>query len=184
MRSSHIPFAHNLFKSVLNEGSFTLDATCGNGHDTLFLCQLITKGRILAVDLQKEAIDKTKDRVQESYPKANVEYIQTCHSKIAQLTEPETVDLIIYNLGYLPGSDKRVITAPSSTIKSLESALTLLRPGGYIIVTTYSGHEGGLEEERAVLAFAASLSSNQFTVSHTRWISLENSPTVLAINKL
>ena len=58
-----------------------------------------------------------------------------------------TPKLIVYNLGYLPGSDKLLTTKTSSTLLSVEKALSLIAPNGAISITCYPGHEEGKKEE-------------------------------------
>ena len=54
-------FSHEMILSVnLGDGIF-IDATAGNGHDTLFMAQHIEKGsKILAFDIQEKAILQTR----------------------------------------------------------------------------------------------------------------------------
>ena len=52
-----------------------IDATCGNGHDTAFLSQLVNQGHVYSFDIQKEALENA----QEKYTLDNVTYIHDGH---------------------------------------------------------------------------------------------------------
>lgn len=182
MRKPHLATAHRYFEKYMQMGGVAIDATCGNGHDTYFIAKIAPMGTIFAVDRQKEALEKAKELL--APLQANIQWVCGCHSKIGDIMPPNSVDLIVYNLGYLPGSDKTVITSADTTLLSLKSACSLLKSGGAIIVTTYSGHPGGAEEEAAVIAFARSLPKSEFEVEQHRWLNWENGPTVLRINKM
>ncbi len=133
-----IEFAHELLKESINEGDFLIDATCGNGNDTLFLAQLTGKeGFVHAYDVQKEAILRSKE-LTKSY--LNIRYILDSHAKISYYLAEENikqVDGAIFNLGYLPNGDKGIITKASSTRTSLEIALKLLNNKAIITLLKY-----------------------------------------------
>jgi hypothetical protein len=103
------------------------------------------------VDVQEEAVTRTRKRLQEGGYVSNVYYTCGSHDTFPPIILPGTVSCVNYNLGYLPGSDKKVITEPESTVKSLINAQKLIKPGGVLTVMAYRGHAGGQEEEDAVL---------------------------------
>lgn len=182
MRKPHLATAHRYFEKYMQKDGVAIDATCGNGYDTYFIAKIAPNGTIFAMDRQKEALDKAKELLAPLH--ANIHWVWGCHSKICDMMPPNSVDLIVYNLGYLPGSDKTVITGANTTLLSLKSACTLLKEGGAIIVTTYSGHPGGAEEEAAVIDFARSLPKSEFEVEQHIWLNWEKGPTVLRLNKM
>src|SRR5271155_2432847 len=99
---SPISLAHHYWTLLVKPGDLLIDATCGNGHDTLFLAHL--KPRLLyGFDIQKEAIHATHRRLGE---RDDIRLIQDCHSRFPAEISPQSVSLIVYNLGYLPGADK------------------------------------------------------------------------------
>lgn len=111
-----------------------------------------------------------------------IEFFEQCHSSFPKVA-PESIKLMVYNLGYLPKGDKSIITATETTLQSLKTALDLIQPGGAISITTYSGHSGGGEEEDAVLAFAKSLEPALWNpYLHTR-LNRPNSPRLLLLQK-
>lgn len=67
---------------------------------------------------------------------------------------PESVNLLVYNLGYLPGSDKHLTTNTADTLTSLREALfhrPLLAVRGLVSIMCYRGHPEGAKETAAVL---------------------------------
>ena len=60
--------AADILRQAVAPGDTAVDATMGNGHDTLFLCQLVGEGgRVYAFDVQAQAVESTKKRLTEAY---------------------------------------------------------------------------------------------------------------------
>lgn len=152
-----VPLSHLLLHSFVHDGYTVVDATCGNGHDTLLLAGLVgTRGRVLGFDIQQGAIAETGRRLAEVNLASRVTLLQTGHEELAQhVTGP--VQVVLFNLGYRPGGDRSIITRPDTTGVALEQALQLLATGGIVVVTVYPGHSGGAEEQIAVESWAAGL---------------------------
>lgn len=186
MRKPHLAYSHNYIRQHLHEDGVAIDATCGNGHDTLLLAQIATKGVVIAMDCQASALKSAKALIESHSPDmaARILWQEGCHSEIGENMASGSVDLIVYNLGYLPGGDKSVITKTETTLKSLNRACALLKQGGAILVTTYSGHEGGQPEEEAVVAFARQLPKQEYLTEQHLWLNREKGPTVLSIKKM
>ncbi len=149
--------AHKIVRRVVKAGDLVVDATAGNGHDTVFLGGLVgEKGKVIAIDLQPEAIRSTAARVRDLQLADRVSIHQESHAKLGErLTGSEgTVAAVMFNLGYLPGGDKAVITEPGSTRQALKAAVNLLRPLGVVTVIAYRGHDGGRDEAATVAAVA------------------------------
>jgi SAM-dependent methyltransferase len=181
---SHIELAHQYWKSFLKPGDFVIDATCGNGYDSLALAQMVS-GHVLCIDIQERAINATREKLKKFLPPSifkEISYHLGSHGKFPPLKAAPS--LIVYNLGYLPGSDKTVVTDALETLKSLKEALSLLKPGGAICLTCYVGHSGGEEEEKILLSFSKSLNKNDFNVCYHQWINRLKSPSLLLIQKL
>lgn len=145
----------------LGEGSLAIDATAGNGHDTIFLAERTgDSGHVYAFDIQHEAIENTRMRLREQQLEHRVSLIEKSHEQLQKhvsASDQGRIAVIMFNLGYLPGSDKSCITRTSSTLKALDQSITLLKPGGALSVMLYPGHEGGEEETNAVLNWGSKL---------------------------
>lgn len=174
-RSPHIQAAHDLWKKQVLPSDTVIDATAGNGNDTLFLSTLLTTGKIYAFDIQEKALQNTKEKLKNA--SCNIEYILSSHANFPSTIQ--NVRLIVYNLGYLPGQDKSITTQTSSTLESLNNALPLLVPNGAISITLYPGHAEGAKEAKAVLEFVHTLPNCH--VEHYTWGENPLSPSLLWI---
>ena len=120
-----------------------VDATCGNGHDTLWLAERF--GRVYAFDVQAKAAEATRQLVENS-GFDNVTVINDSHEKMAEYVH-EKVKLVMFNLGYLPGGDKNIVTERGTTLKAVESSLGLLEKDCLLFITRCPGHpQGALEK--------------------------------------
>ncbi|MFC5701959.1 class I SAM-dependent methyltransferase [Cohnella faecalis] len=138
-------------------GDTLVDATAGNGVDTLFLARLAgERGRVFAFDVQEAALANTRDRLdREPSPcrLAEVTLCQAGHETMAERVPRSLhggVRAVMFNLGYLPGADPAVITRTETTLAALEAAVGLLAVGGALTAVLYPGHEGGGDEAKAV----------------------------------
>lgn len=166
MRSTQI--AQHAVSEVLQPGDLAVDATVGNGHDTLFLCQTVgASGRVLGFDVQAEAIAATRAKLLGAgIESTRFDLHHRGHEHLGEFAQPGTVAAIMFNLGYLPGSDKALITRPETTLAALATALPLLRPGGVLTIVCYPGHEGGDEEAESVKTWSKSLDENWLVQTH------------------
>lgn len=149
-----------------------VDATCGNGHDTLWLAERF--GKVYGFDIQKSAIEATAARI-EAAGLENVELIHDSHEKMAAYVE-ERPKVIVFNLGYLPGGDKSIITESDSTLKALNSALELLSVDGLLSITMYQGHCEGYRERLKVLEWARTLDKAVYHCVRTDMVNQPNNP--------
>ena len=154
MSKPHLLLAKDYWQSHLKPSDFAIDATCGNGHDTLFLSQRLPQGTVFALDIQENAIQKTKERLSGA---ANVHYFCQSHAHLKALPLPSPPQLIVYNLGYLPGGDKSITTMTEKTLESIGEALSILDENGALSITCYPGHEEGMREEEEFLSFLMTL---------------------------
>lgn len=183
-----LPFARTLLRSFCSEGDIAIDATCGNGNDTLYLSKLVGEnGQVFAFDIQEQAIENSKRRLLENQAAENVTFFHASHDLMMK-SLPETVigrvSAAIFNLGYLPGSDKSITTKGSSTIDAIKQLLQLLKPEGIIILVIYHGHEEGKREKELVLDFVKKLDQKQAHVLQYEFINQKNDPPfVIAIEK-
>ena len=178
-----LPYVKTLLKKTVLPGEHVIDATAGNGHDTLFLAQLVgLDGQVYAFDVQQTAIDATIARLGEWNHNATV--IHAGHETIANHVTEE-IAAAVFNLGYLPGADHSIITRPDTTILAIESCLDLLKVGGLVILVVYHGHEGGENEKDGLLEYVRSLPQSFVHVLKYEFINQQNHPPfVLAIEKM
>ena len=154
-----VQMAHWMLSEVIGTGDIAVDATMGNGWDTAFLAELTDK--VYAFDVQEAALNSTQEFLQEKGLTA--ELILDGHENVRKYIK-EPIKGAIFNLGYLPRTDKSVTTHAGTTLQALESLTELLLPGGRIMLVIYYGHEGGEIEKEAVLDWAKALPQAQWHV--------------------
>lgn len=181
---SHLDLAHSYWKAHLKPLCHVIDATCGNGHDSLFLANHLNGGSLYCIDIQKTAIDSTKSLLEKNLPTSQLDSIYFFNQSHETFpSEIPCCDLIIYNLGYLPGGDKNQTTDTSSTIKSFKNALQLLKPQGLISITCYPGHAEGALEQEALLNTVRLLSPQDYLVCHHIFENRKAAPSLLLVFK-
>ncbi|MEC8905771.1 MAG: class I SAM-dependent methyltransferase [Verrucomicrobiota bacterium] len=170
MKSTQL--VHQLVSDRLEGGEVVVDATAGNGHDTLFLAQQVgTEGVVYSFDVQKEAIGMTRSRLEEAQLSDRVIMCETGHENLEEVIRAlhlGNVSVIMFNLGYLPGGDHSITTLKETTLTALRKALECLRDGGLLTVLCYPGHGEGLGESVEVLTFLESLDQTQFLTTNYR----------------
>ena len=150
--------AHRWLAEVVRPGDRVLDATAGNGHDTVFLAELVGRdGHVLAIDLQATAIDETRAHLTETGLVDRVELLQANHADAHEWLAGRPLRAAVFNLGYLPGGDHAITTRTESTLHALQVTLDHLEPGGRLVIVRYPGHEEGLRESEAVQEWASAL---------------------------
>ena len=175
-----LEMAHDFLAEVVTKEDIVVDATMGNGHDTLFLAKLAKQ--VFAFDIQEQALEKTQERLHQAGLK-NTSLILQGHETVNQYVSE--VKAAIFNLGYLPSADKSVITQPQTTIEALEKLCQLLVKGGRIAIMIYYGHEGGDVERDAVLDFVSQLPQQEYTATIYRTLNqINNPPFLVMIEKL
>jgi predicted methyltransferase len=147
--------AANWVTAALPEGGFAVDATVGNGYDTLFLADRVGKsGRVLGFDVQKMALNNASEIIRFAGILDRVRLVLGCHSGLGRaLMGYPRVDAAMFNLGYLPRGDRRIVTRPSTTIPAIAALIDRLAPTGRITILAYRGHPEGPEEYAAIRAF-------------------------------
>ena len=154
-----------------------IDATAGTGKDTAFLANFAgEKGRVISMDIQEMAIEQTKLRLAKEQLSDRVEVVLDSHAHMDRYANEESVSLIMFNLGYLPGGDHNLSTRAETTIEALEKGLTLLREGGMISLLIYSGGDSGFEEKNQVLAWLRELPDDKYTVLVEAFYNKPNNP--------
>ena len=158
-----VRFVQDFLAARLGRPRLCIDATCGNGGDTAFLCGLTApEGRVLGFDIQPEAIASTRARLEKQGLTA--ELICDSHANLLQYVRPGTADIVMFNFGWLPGADHSVFSTADSSIPALEAALAALRPGGVLSAILYSGRVIGSDEKTEILHWMRALPLTRCTV--------------------
>ena len=161
---SLVNVAHKLIGEALRPGAIAIDATVGNGHDTAFLVnQVGPSGKVFGFDIQQSAIASTSIKAGADC----LTLIQASHALMDDKIPKQhhgNISAIMFNLGYLPGGDKSIITQTASTLAALTVACRLLTKGGVITVMAYPGHPGGVVETQQVNDWCVQLDPEQFSV--------------------
>ncbi len=174
-----LALSHESIKKVLAPGDTAVDATCGNGHDTLFLSEIVGKnGRVFAFDIQKEAIDSTRTYLVRQNAPDNTTLILDGHEQMENYIK-EGVRAVMFNFGYLPGGDHQKATQKETSVSAVQSAMRLVSPGGIITLCIYSGGDTGFEERDHLLAFCKSINPKEFSVLSHEFINQANNPPML-----
>lgn len=158
--------AHNLIREVLHPGDIAIDATVGNGHDTLFLAEQVgSSGRVYGFDIQQAAMDSTREKFRQARTPECLTLIHASHAVMDENIPAQyhgKINAIMFNLGYLPGGDKSIITRTDSTLTALTIASRILSPNGIITLLAYPGHQGGDLETDQVKNWCELLNPDQF----------------------
>lgn len=180
MRATEL--AHLLMHQSLSSGDWALDATVGNGHDTLFLAKSVgPSGRVFGFDVQAAAIAETAVRVEDH---SQVTLFQAGHETLAAcLPKHGQLAGAMFNLGYLPGGPREIITSVDTTLAALGQALARLKIGGLLTLVLYPGHCGGDVEAAAVRAYAKNLGEEFVVAQFMRLNSDRPAPELLAIER-
>jgi len=181
-----LTYSHTLLNEIVGPGATVVDATVGQGHDTIFLANLVGKtGRVIGFDIQQAALDETAQQLMLTGLGAQVALHATGHEHVADyLAADESVTAAVFNLGYLPGGDKSVITHPATTLTAVEAILPHLPRGGRIILVVYAGHPGGQTERNAVVDFCQQLPQKTYQVLQYGFINqVHTPPFLLAIER-
>jgi predicted methyltransferase len=155
-----------MVREVIREGDLVIDATAGNGHDTVFLAGCVgAGGRVLAFDVQAAAITSARARVAAAGFDPRVEFFQASHATMDAYAADGSVAVVMFNLGYLPGEDHQVMTETAATLEGLKRAVRMLKTGGLLAVICYPGHAVGAEESAAVEQWFAALAAQGWRVA-------------------
>lgn len=182
-----INYSHYLMEEVVHKGDTVIDATCGNGHDTIFLSRLVGKsGHVFGFDIQEKAVANTKSLLLEN-GLTNTTIIKDSHSNFIHHIPVDKLTRLggaIFNLGYLPGSDKSVITQSETTILAIEGILSHLKQNGIVVLIVYHGHEDGDQEREQLMRYTRLLDQKLYNVLYYGFINQKNDPPfILAIQK-
>lgn len=174
-------FCHHFLAQHVRPGDFCIDATAGKGNDTQFLCQLVgNSGRVLAFDIQQEAVDATNERLFTSGLSDIGTAILESHANMHLYAEKESVDCITFNFGYLPGGDHHLCTHADTSIAAIQDGLSLLKKQGLMSLCIYSGGDTGFDERDAILDYLKHLDAKQYMVLLSCYYNRPNNPPIPA----
>nr|WP_249315314.1 class I SAM-dependent methyltransferase [Bacillus sp. FJAT-49711] len=177
-----------MLEKVVKPGDIVIDATIGNGHDTLFLARLVEDtGHVYGFDIQKSALHETNKLLASNKLLHRASLFHTGHEHVIDVIPKDKHELIrsaIFNLGYLPKGDKSVITKPETTIIAVHHLLQVMASGGIIVLVVYYGHDGGKMERDALLRYTSSLDQKKYHVLQYAFINqINHPPFIVAIEK-
>ena len=174
---------HEIIRSQAEREGFYIDATMGKGNDTKLLCELAKdQGRILAFDIQKEALEETEKMLngyeigRKMYEDGRIQLILDGHEHVEMYAKSETADVICFNFGYLPGGDHRIATKVETSVEAIKKGLKILKRGGMMSLCIYSGGDTGFEEKDAILEYLRSLPAREYTVIQNTYFNRGNNP--------
>ena len=178
-------WAAELIAGALGEGSRAVDATLGNGRDALWLCGLVGEtGRVYCFDVQPEAVERSRARLREAGLESRATLLLDGHQNMAAHIAAQSVDAVMFNLGWLPGAPHDVTTRAETTLQAVDAALALLREDGLLTICVYPGHAEGARERDALLAWARGLDERKYDVMLRCYLNQSGDPPLmLAVKK-
>jgi len=179
-----VNIARDICKRKLNKGDIAVDATMGNGNDTELLAELVgSSGKVYSFDIQKTAIENTKKKLMGKHVFEWVNLIHDGHENIDKYVL-DKVNLVIFNLGYLPKGEHSITTKSATTLAALKKALSLICKNGIIILVVYYGHEEGKFEKDQLKKYTEKLNQKEYNVVNLCFTNQVNDPPMLiAIEK-
>lgn len=160
-----------------NKDYNAIDMTLGNGHDSLILSDNFKQ--VYSFDIQPEALANSRILLSE---KNNVSMYLDSHDKFDSY-DINDICLIIYNLGYLPGSDMSITTLSKTTLLSISKGLEVLNKKGIMIITLYPGHKQGEDEANEIENYLTNLNNKHYHISKYEIINANKAPYVICIHK-
>ena len=187
-----LEMAHWMLKDIIKTNDVVVDATMGNGYDTQFLAEL--GANVYAFDVQEEALNSTEKRLDDAGIKnqifeknlsnlltePSVNLVLSGHEKLSEYVK-EPIKAAIFNLGYLPKTDKSVVTKADTTLTALDALTNQLVVGGRIAIMIYYGHEGGMKEKNAVIKWTSSLPQKDWEVTSYAPLNQIHTPPILVL---
>jgi 16S rRNA C1402 N4-methylase RsmH len=174
-----------MLEKTVKSGDIAVDATIGNGHDTVFLAKLVGEtGKVYGFDVQEGALTATMNRLNQEGLSGRAALFQSGHEQVLEKVPRELHGKItgaMFNLGYLPGSDKTIVTKPETTIRAIKSLLEMMAPEGIIVIVIYHGHEGGEDERDSLLSFCRQLDQKTAHVLQYQFINQQNHPPFIVV---
>lgn len=174
---SALDIVHKVLTNMVKPGDFVVDATSGNGYDTVFLAELVGEnGKVVAMDIQEDAVKSTNERLTESgYSERTTTYCMS-HSDMDSILKENSADAIVFNFGWLPGGDHDIFTRAETSVPAIEKALKILKPGGILSLCLYYGRNNGYSERDAILDYLSKLEPRYYAVMKCDFLNRRNDP--------
>lgn len=166
-----LEISHLIMSKYITANDILVDATMGNGYDTLFLAQ--HSKYVYAFDIQEQALIETQKLIKKNDIK-NVTLIKDSHENI--LNYVREFKGVVFNLGYLPHGDKSITTKKDITIKTIQTILPILKADGFVLLVVYTGHEQGMEESIGLETYFNSINQNSYKILKTNLPFQDNNP--------
>ena len=172
-------WAEELIRQAVEPGARVIDATMGNGYDTQWLAELVGEsGHVYGFDIQLEAVNRTRDRLAAAGLENRATLFHAGHEHIAELVG-EPVDAAVFNLGWLPGTDKALRTRAETTLTAVNAALDRLKEGALMTICVYPGHPEGRDELDRLIAWGRALPGEKYDVMARAYLNQSGDPPVL-----
>ena len=172
-------WAEELIRQAVEPGARVIDATMGNGYDTQWLAELVGEsGHVYGFDIQLEAVNRTRDRLAAAGLENRATLFHDGHEHIAELVG-EPVDAAVFNLGWLPGTDKALRTRAETTLTAVNAALDRLKEGALMTICIYPGHPEGRDELDRLIAWGRALPGEKYDVMARAYLNQSGDPPVL-----
>ena len=177
-------WAEELIRQAVEPGARVIDATMGNGYDTQWLAELVGEsGHVYGFDIQLEAVNRTRDRLAAAGLENRATLFHAGHEHIAELVG-EPVDAAVFNLGWLPGTDKALRTRAETTLTAVNAALDRLKEGALMTICVYPGHPEGRDELDRLIAWGRALPGEKYDVMARAYLNqLGDPPVLIAVKK-
>ena len=173
-------WAAGIIEKALYEGAVAVDATLGNGHDCLWLCNLVGEnGRVYGFDIQREAVERSRVRLEENGVADRAFLIHDGHQNMLSHVERESADAVMFNLGWLPGAQHGVTTYVATTLQAVNAALDVLKQDGVMTICVYPGHDEGAREREALVDWAKNLDQRLYDAMIQSYLNQSNDPPLM-----
>lgn len=173
-------WASELIEGALYDGATAVDATLGNGHDALWLCAMVGEsGRVYGFDVQEEAVENSAKRLREAGMDARARLILDGHQNMKNHVPPESADVVMFNLGWLPGAAHGITTRTETTLQAVNAALDVLKQEGLLTICVYPGHEEGAREREALLRWAQELNEREYDAMLRCYLNQSKAPPLM-----
>lgn len=178
MKQSQITWwCQEMIRLWVPEGGTYVDATMGNGNDTLLFCRMAGKsGKVYAFDIQEEALKKTRDLLYSQNLLDCAELILDGHEHMDRYIGKNTADAVCFNFGYLPGGSHAAATRAETSIEAIRKGLCILKPGGMMSLCIYCGGDTGFEEKEQILKYLKELLPKEYIVIVNEYYNRRNHP--------